>query len=39
MKEMTISWTVLALIFISVTISAIAQVTLKQGMSSTTVQQ
>ena len=39
MKEMTISWTVLALIFISVTISAIAQVTLKQGMSSPAVQQ
>ena len=39
MKEMTISWTVLTLIFISVTISAIAQVTLKQGMSSPTVQQ
>lgn len=39
MKDMTISWTVLTLIFISVTISAIAQVTLKQGMSSPTVQQ
>ena len=39
MKEMTIPWTVLALIFISVTISAIAQVTLKQGMSSPAVQQ
>ena len=39
MKEMTISWTVLTLIFISVTISAIAQVTLKQGMSSPAVQQ
>ncbi len=39
MKELTISWTVLTLIFISVTISAIAQVTLKQGMSSPAVQQ
>ena len=39
MKEMTISWTVLTLIFISVTISAVAQVTLKQGMSSPAVQQ
>ena len=39
MKEMTISWTVLTLIFISVTISAIAQITLKQGMSSPDVQQ
>jgi len=39
MKEMTLSWTVLTLIFISVTISAVAQVTLKQGMSSPVVQQ
>lgn len=39
MKAMTIPWTVLTLIFISVTISAIAQVTLKHGMSSPTVQQ
>ena len=39
MKEMTISWPILTLIFISVTISAIAQVTLKQGMSSPAVQQ
>lgn len=39
MKEMTISWTVLTLIFVSVTISALAQVTLKQGMSSQVVQQ
>ena len=39
MKEMTISWAVLTLIFISVTISAVAQVTLKHGMSSPTVQQ
>lgn len=39
MKEMTLSWTVLTLIFISVTISAVAQVTLKQGMSSAAVQQ
>lgn len=39
MKDMTISWTVLTLIFISVTISAIAQVTLKHGMSSQAVQQ
>jgi multidrug transporter EmrE-like cation transporter len=39
MKDMTLSWTVLTLIFISVTISAIAQVTLKQGMSSPAVQQ
>jgi len=39
MKGMTISWTVLTLIFISVSISAIAQVTLKHGMSSPSVQQ
>jgi len=39
MKDMTLSWTVLTLIFISVTISAVAQVTLKQGMSSSAVQQ
>ena len=39
MKEMTLSWPVLTLIFICVTNSAIAQVTFKQGMSSTTVQQ
>lgn len=39
MKEMSISWTVLTLIFISVTISAVAQVTLKHGMSSPAVQQ
>jgi multidrug transporter EmrE-like cation transporter len=39
MKAMTISWTVLTLIFISVSISAIAQVTLKHGMSSPAVQQ
>ena len=39
MKEMTLPWTVLTLIFISVTISAVAQVTLKQGMSSSAVQQ
>jgi len=39
MKDMTIPWTVLTLIFISVTISAVAQVTLKHGMSSPAVQQ
>lgn len=39
MKATTISWTVLTLIFISVSISAIAQVTLKHGMSSPSVQQ
>jgi multidrug transporter EmrE-like cation transporter len=39
MKDMTISWTVLTLIFISVTLSAIAQITLKHGMSSPAVQQ
>jgi multidrug transporter EmrE-like cation transporter len=39
MKTATISWTVLTLIFISVSISAIAQVTLKHGMSSPAVQQ
>ena len=39
MKASTISWTVLTLIFISVSISAIAQVTLKHGMSSPAVQQ
>jgi len=39
MKNMTLSWTILALIFISVTISAVAQTTLKHGMSSPTVQQ
>jgi multidrug transporter EmrE-like cation transporter len=39
MKDMTISWTVLTLIFISVSISAIAQITLKYGMSSPAVQQ
>ncbi|NOS88394.1 MAG: small multi-drug resistant family protein [Methylococcaceae bacterium] len=36
---MTISWPVLTLIFISVTISAVAQITLKHGMSTTAVQQ
>lgn len=39
MRELSISWTVLTLIFISVTISAVAQVTLKHGMSSPAVQQ
>ncbi|MGC1954326.1 MAG: small multi-drug resistant family protein [Gammaproteobacteria bacterium] len=39
MKDMTLSWTVLTLIFISVSISAIAQITLKHGMSSPAVQQ
>ena len=39
MKDMTLSWTVLTLIFIRVTIFAIAQVTLRQGMSSSAVQQ
>ncbi len=39
MKAMTISLTVLTLILISVSISAIAQITLKHGMSSPTVQQ
>jgi multidrug transporter EmrE-like cation transporter len=39
MKEMTIPWTVLTLIFISVSMSAIAQITLKHGMSSPAVQQ
>ena len=39
MKDMAISWTVLTLIFISVSISAIAQITLKHGMSSTIIQQ
>jgi len=39
MKATTLSWTILTLIFISVTISAVAQITLKQGMSSNSVQQ
>ncbi|MDD1611114.1 MAG: hypothetical protein LUO95_11135 [Methylococcaceae bacterium] len=39
MKEMSISWTVLTLIFISVSMSAVAQITLKHGMSSPAVQQ
>lgn len=39
MKEMTLSWPILTLIFISVTISAVAQITLKQGMSTAAVQQ
>lgn len=39
MKDMTLSWTVLTLIFISVSISAVAQITLKHGMSSPAVQQ
>lgn len=39
MKAMNLSWTILTLIFISVTISAVAQITLKQGMSSSNVQQ
>ncbi len=38
MKNMTLSWSVLALIFISVSLSAIAQITLKHGMSSPAVQ-
>lgn len=39
MKVMTISWVILTLILISVSISAIAQITLKHGMSSPSVQQ
>lgn len=39
MKDLALSWTVLTLIFISVTISAFAQITLKHGMSSAAVQQ
>lgn len=39
MKAMTISLTVFLLILISVSISAIAQITLKHGMSSASVQQ
>lgn len=39
MKAMTISLTVFILILISVSISAIAQITLKHGMSSPSVQQ